>query len=130
MFFASLLHSPSTSDAYASIKSSSPSSASVVSFDSCRILDLCLTRSLEKRPRICMLDSHSVLLNILSPSMVQAVRISFATWFWSCFLFRPMLNFRVKPDVFRKMDTCTPLMKSRPIESCEALVSVQSQFSR
>ena len=66
MFFASLKHSQSISDAYASIKSSSPSSASVVSFDYCCILDLFLRRSLEKRPRICMLDSHSVLLNILS----------------------------------------------------------------
>ena len=71
-------------------------------------LDLCLRRSLEKRPRICMLDSHSVLSNILSPSIVQAVRISFAIWFCSCFLSRLILNFRVNTDVFRKMNTCTP----------------------
>ena len=31
--------------------------------------------NLEKKPWICMLDSHSVLSNILSPSIVQAVRI-------------------------------------------------------
>ena len=130
MFFASLKHSPSTSDAYASIKSSSPSSESVVSFDSCCFLDLCLRRSLEKRPRICMLDSLSVLSNILSSSIVQAVRISFATWFGSCFLSHPILNFRAKPDVFRKMDTCTPLMKSPSHgelwSTCHCSVTVQS----
>ena len=130
MFFASLKHSPSTSNAYASIKSSSPSSESVVSFDSCCFLDLYWRRSLEKRPRICMLDSHSVLSNILSPSIVQAVCISFATWFGSCFLSRPILNFRVKPDVFRKMDTCTPLMKSpshgKLWSTCHCSVTVQS----
>ena len=89
-FFASLKHSSSTPDAYASIKSSSLMSASAASFDSCCILDLCLRRNLEKRPRIFMLDSHSVLWKILSPCIVQAVHISFATCSGSCFLSRPI----------------------------------------
>ena len=112
VFFAALKHSSSTSDAYTSIKSSSSSSASVASFDSCCILDLCLRRNLEKRPRICMLDSHSVLSNILSLSVMQAVCISFATCSGSCFLSHTILNLCMKPDVFRKLYTCTSLMES------------------
>ena len=133
VFFAALKHSSSTSDAYTSIKSSSSSSASVASFDSCCILDLCLRRNLEKRPRICMLDSHSVVSNILSPSIMQAVRISFVTCFSSCFLSRPILNFCIKPDVFRKLYTSTSLEKSpscgKPWSTCHwPLQPVQSNF--
>ena len=102
----------STSDAGASIKWSS---ASVASSDSCCILDRCLRHNLEKKPWICMLDNHSVLSNILSPSIVQAVRISFAT---SLGLVSASVSsdikflFQVLPDVLRKPFTCTSLMKS------------------
>ena len=80
VFLASLKYSSSTSDANASTKWSSSSSKSVVSSDSCRILDRYWGHNLEKKPSICMLDNYSVLSNILSPSIVQAVRISFATF--------------------------------------------------
>ena len=112
MFFASLKHSSSTSDTYASIKSSSPSFASEASFHSCCILDLFLRRNFEKRLRICMLESHSVQSNILSPSIVQTVRISFATC--SGFSASPDMKFlcQVLPDVLQKLYTCTSLMKS------------------
>ena len=86
VFLASLKHRSSTLDADVSIKSSSSSSASVVSSDSCYILDRRLRHNLEKKPWICTLDNHSVPSNILSPSMVQAVLVSFVTCSGSCLL--------------------------------------------
>ena len=50
VFLASLKHPSSTLDADVSIKSSSSSSASVVSSDSCYILDRRLRHKLEKKP--------------------------------------------------------------------------------
>ena len=92
--------------------SSSPSFAFEASFHSCCTLDLCLRRNFEKRPRICMLESHSVQSSILSPSIVQTVRISFAT----CSGFSASLDIKflcqVLPDVLQKLYTCTSLMKS------------------
>ena len=98
VFQASLKHSSSTSDSGVSIKSSSSSSASVVSSDSCYILDCRLRHKLEKKPWICRLDNRSVPSNILSLSTVQAVRMSFATCSRSSLLSvsRPILNFSVK----------------------------------
>ena len=53
---------------------------------SCYILDRRLRHNLEKKPWICTLDNHSVPSNILSPSMVQAVLVSFVTCSGSCLL--------------------------------------------
>ena len=121
VFQASLKHSSSTSDSGASIKSSSSSSASVVSSDSCYILDCRLRHKLEKKPWICRFPS-----NILSPSTVQAVRLSFATCSRSCLLpvSRPILNFCVKYCLtFCESHTLAPLLwRAHPMGSCEALV--------
>ena len=126
VFQASLKHSSSTSDSGASIKSSSSSSASVVSSDSCYILDRRLRHKLEKKPWICRLDNRSVPSNILSPSTVQAVRLSFATCSRSCLLpvSRPILNFCVKYCLtFCESHTLAPLLwRAHPMGSCEALV--------
>ena len=124
VFLASLKHPSSTLDADVSIKSSSSSSASVVSSDSCYILDRCLRHNLEKKPWICMLDNHSVSSNILSPSTVQAVRMSFATCSGSCLLpvSRTILNFCVKYCLtFCGSRTRAPLLWRYPMGSCEAL---------
>ena len=125
VFQASLKHSSSTSDSGAPIKSSSSSSASVVSSDSCYILDRCLRHNLEKKPWIGMLDNHSVSSNILSPSTVQAVRMSFATCSGSCLLpvSRTILNFCVKYCLtFCGSRTRAPLLwRAHPMGSCEAL---------
>ena len=125
-FLASLKHPSSTLDADVSIKSSSSSSASVVSSDSCYILDCRLRHKLEKKPWICRLDNRSVPSNILSPSTVQAVRLSFATCSRSCLLpvSRPILNFCVKYCLtFCESHTLAPLLwRAHPMGSCEALV--------
>ena len=126
VFLASLKHPSSILDANASIKSSSSSSASVVSFDSCYILDRRLRHNLEKKPWICRLDNRSVPSNILSPSTVQAVRMSFATCSRSSLLSvsRPVINFSVKYCLtFFGSRTLAPLLwRAHPMGSCEALV--------
>ena len=115
VFLASLKHFSSTSDADASIKWSS---ASVASSDSFCILDRCLWHNLEKKLWICMLDNHSVLSNILFPSIVQTVCI---------FLWISV------PDLLRKPFTCTSLMKSpshgKLWSTCQGFCGHCNQFS-